>query len=86
VRLTDAGGEPIGVSGRGELSAVPARLDIGGAVADIAGFSEVWIAAERMWDPDQADRRVTLQIATTDGRAYLLALRRGEWSIVAGYQ
>lgn len=86
VRLLDERGEPIGVSGRGELSAVPARIDFGGTVVPVTGFSDVWIAAERMWDPERADRRATLQVATADGRAYLLALRRGQWSIVAGYQ
>jgi protein ImuB len=86
VRLLDEHGEPIGVCGRGELTAVPARLGFGDAAVPVVGFSDVWIAAERMWDPEHADRRATLQVATADGRAYLLALRRGQWSVVAGYQ
>ena len=86
VQLLDTTGRPITVSGRGELSAPPARIVIGTAKIAIVGFSDVWIAAERTWDPHRADRRARLQVALADGTAYLVAVHSGTWSIIASYQ
>jgi protein ImuB len=84
--LLDATGHSVAVSGTGTLSAVPARLIVGGVERRITDHSSPWVAHERPWDPDTARRRARMQVACSDGTGFLLAIKRGTWSILAGYQ
>lgn len=87
VRLLDADGYPVRVSGRGLLSASPATLatpDRGrpDVVADWAG---PWPCDERWWDLLGHRRRCRLQVVTRAGSAHLLILEAGRWAVEATY-
>ncbi len=83
--VVDADGTAVGVTGRGLLTAPPARVSVGGgAWAEVTGWSAPWPAEERWWS--RAGRRsVRLQVTTADGRAHLLAVGRGRWRLAATY-
>jgi protein ImuB len=77
---------PVTVSARLAVSAAPARL----AIADdppveIAGWAGPWPVDEHWWAPGEARRQVRFQVDLTDGRALLLALSAGEWTVEAVY-
>ena len=86
VVVTDAAGDEVVVSGRGELSAPPVRLHRRGrrgrAVASWAG---PWPCDERWWDPDAHRRRARLQVVDDAGDAHLLAAEGGSWWLEATY-
>ena len=83
--VTDEGGAPVVVSGRGLLSARPARVSIGGGPwTALAGWSAPWPVEERWWS--RARRRAArLQVLSADGRAYLLLVEGGRWRVEAAY-
>ena len=79
--VVDKEGAVVGVSGRGLVSATPATLNGVG----VTGWAGPWPVDERWWDPPAHRRRARFQVATVDGRAYLVAIERGEWFIEAIY-
>ena len=84
--VTDAAGRPVTVSGRCELSAEPARLSLaGGPPQRITGWAGPWPLSERWWDSGAARRRARFQLATEDGRAWLVVIAGGRWQVEAGY-
>jgi protein ImuB len=84
--VVDAGGTPVGVSARLELTGDPAGLLIGnGPPVEITGWAGPWPVDERWWAPAEARRRARFQIGVTDGRAFLLALSGGHWTVEAVY-
>jgi protein ImuB len=84
--VVDAAGTRLAVSGRGALSAPPARLSVaGGPWRDVGAWAGPWPLAERWWDPATARRRARLQLVTADGRACLAVLEAGRWHITATY-
>ncbi len=85
VDVYDADGGPVGVTARLGLTAVPATVDITGAPEPISGWAGPWPVDERWWAPDEASRRVRFQVCLADGRALLLALEGGAWSIQGVY-
>ncbi|WP_245241030.1 DNA polymerase Y family protein [Streptomyces spiramenti] len=86
VRLTDAAGRNVAVSARAELSGPPARLAVAGhRAARVAGWAGPWPVLEEWWDSVHARRMARLQVVTADGRAWLLAVERGQWWAEAGY-
>jgi len=81
VEVYDADGAPVGVTARLDLTGVPARLG-----ADvIAGWAGPWPVDERWWAPAEASRRVRFQVRLADGRAFLLVLSAGVWTIQGVY-
>jgi len=86
VAVHDAAGRPVGVSGRGVVSAPPTELLLGGgrAVA-VAAWAGPWPVEERWWDPATRRRCARLQVVTADGAAHLLALEGGRWWLEATY-
>ncbi len=92
VRLCDARGAMLAVSGRGLLSAAPAFLDSPGSGSGsglgpiaIEAWAGPWLSDERWWDPDAHLRRARLQLLLRDGRAVLVACEHGAWCIEGWY-
>jgi protein ImuB len=84
--VVDGAGHVVAVSGRGLLTATPARLSLaGGRWADVADWAGPWPADERWWDPPARRRRARLQVVTTTDLAYLLGLEGGRWWVEATY-
>lgn len=78
-------GQPVGVTGRGAVTAAPARLSVdGGRWAPVAGWAGPWPADERWWDTAAHRRRARFQLVAGDG-AWLLALEGGRWWAEAAY-
>jgi protein ImuB len=80
------------VSGRGELSGLPAKVSIArsamgslGQSSAISKWAGPWPVEDRWWDPAATRRRARLQIVTTEGRAHLLMLEGGQWWVEASY-
>jgi protein ImuB len=90
VRTAD--GWPVKVTRRGQLHAPPARFSMARSIMGsmgpshaIASWAGPWPIEERWWDPAVARRRARLQVVTTDGQAYVLALEGGDWWVEATY-
>ncbi|MGC4875126.1 DNA polymerase Y family protein [Micromonospora sp. DT43] len=82
----DASGEPVVISARLAVSAVPARLVVGtGRPAEIVGWAGPWPVDERWWAPAEARRRARFQVSLADGTALLLAVEAGQWLVEAIY-
>lgn len=84
--LVDGGGAPVGVTGRGTSTTVPARLSVAGELwAPVVAWAGPWPVDERWWDPPAHRRRARAQVVTADGTARLLALEGGRWWVEATY-
>jgi protein ImuB len=84
--VVDAAGAPVQISGRGCMSAPPARLSVdGGPWADVVAWAGPWPLEERWWDAAQGRRRARTQIVTADGHARLVVLEQGRWHVEATY-
>jgi protein ImuB len=84
--VLDAAGEPVLVSGRGALSAPPARVSVAsGPWTAVRAWAGPWPLEERWWDAARRRRRARLQLVTADGQARLLALESGRWRVEATY-
>jgi protein ImuB len=85
-RITDDSGATVTVSGRGVVSAPPARMSADGASwLAVTAWAGPWPIAERWWDPRAARRRARFQLVTEDGAAWLVAVQNGRWLIEARY-
>jgi protein ImuB len=87
IELRDASGVMVGVTGRGQCTAAPARVRRlpAGRSAEVVGWVGPWPADERWWDPGGHRRRARLQLLLEDGTAHLLVLEGGHWGIEATY-
>jgi protein ImuB len=85
VAVLDAAGQPVGVSGRAEVSAPPAGLLLDGRLLAITGWAGPWPAVEQWWDPELSRRRARFQVTLADGRALLLVLAGGGWAVEGAY-
>lgn len=86
VVLVDPDGDELVVSGRAELSGVPARLHRRGRTpVAVASWAGPWPLDERWWDPDAHRRRARLQVVDETGTAHLLAAEAGAWWLEATY-
>jgi protein ImuB len=81
VDVFDAEGGPVGVTARLELTAPPVRL----GTDEIAAWAGPWPVDERWWAPEESSRRVRFQVRLADGRAYLLVLEAGAWTVRGVY-
>jgi protein ImuB len=85
-RITDDAGTAVAVSGRGLVSAPPARMSADGAPwLAVTAWAGPWPVAERWWDPRAARRRARFQLVTDDGTGWLVAVQDGRWLIEARY-
>ena len=86
VQLLDGTGAPVGVTGRGALTAEPVALRVREAdPVAVEAWAGPWPADERWWDPAGHRRRARLQVVTADGAARLVTLEAGAWSVEATY-
>lgn len=84
--VVDDRGAPVGVSGRGLVSAVPARLSVaGGPWVEVAAWAGPWPLDQRWWDPEAHRRQARFQVLTVEGVAHLLTLEGGRWWSEAVY-
>ncbi len=86
VEVLDADGTPVGVSGRGVISAPPVSVtfDRGRSVA-VTGWAGPWPIEERWWDAG-GRRKARLQVVLADGTAHLLTREGGRWRVEAAYE
>jgi protein ImuB len=74
------------VSGRGDVSSVPARLTIGNQPPRrIVAWSGPWPVDERWWDDAGHQRLARFQVVTDDGIARLVTIEGGRWKLAAVY-
>jgi protein ImuB len=79
-------GAPLAVDARLAMTGVPATVAIDREPpVQVTGWAGPWPAEERWWAPGEGDRTVRLQLGLADGRALLVALRDGRWSMEANY-
>lgn len=84
--VVDAGGGAISVTGRGDISAAPARLSVdGGPWCEVVAWAGPWPLEERWWDEASGRRRARTQLVTADGLARLVVLEGGRWHVEATY-
>ena len=84
--VLDANDEPVGVSGRAQLSAAPAVLRwADGRANHITAWAGPWPLDERWWDPTARRRQARLQLTLDDGTAHLCAVTQGRWQREATY-
>jgi protein ImuB len=84
--VVDAAGRPVAVTGRGLVTAAPARLSIAGERwADVSGWAGPWPVDERWWDGGAHRRRARFQLLTVSGTAVLLSVQRGRWWVEGTY-
>ncbi|MFC4064200.1 DNA polymerase Y family protein [Actinoplanes subglobosus] len=82
----DGTGAPVGVSARLELTGDPTVLRIDRRqTVTIVGWAGPWPVDERWWSPGEARRRARFQVVLEDGRALLLSLAGGHWTVEAIY-
>ncbi len=84
VELLDEVGEPVMVTGRGEVSATPLTLVDGSRSRAVSAWAGPWPLHERWWSPT-GRRSARLQVVLDDGTAHLVAVQRRQWSIEATY-
>jgi protein ImuB len=84
--LFDRRGGRVGVDGRGQPTAEPARLAVGNRPpVPLAGWAGPWPIDERWWDRRARRRRARFQVVTASGEAHLLVLERGRWFVDGTY-
>ena len=83
VEVRDAAGDAVRVTGRGSVSAPPARLVIGGRSSAVVAWAGPWPTEERWWDSGGRRRRARFQLLTDDGLGCLAILERGRWRVTA---
>lgn len=90
VQLCDGDGRRVQVDARLQVSAepavvwFPAQADLSEREMVVTGWAGPWPVVQRWWG-GSASRQVYLQVTFADGRAVLLALRNGVWTIEAHY-
>jgi hypothetical protein len=82
--LADADGQPVSVSGRGLLTAVPGRLSVDKSPwSTVTAWAGPWPSDERWWS--RSRRRSARLQAVTGAGAHLLLVERGRWWVEATY-
>lgn len=84
VEVLGAGGAPVRVSGRGEVSEPLACLVAGGVRRAVSGWAGPWPIDQQWWS-SHARRLARFQIVTADGTAHLAAVERQRWVLLASY-
>lgn len=89
IQVLDAQGKHVSVTGRHELSAVPATVHVGNAVHTVLRVGGPWPVEERWWDPLRRRRHVRVQVLVRQARnvvtVLLVALENQQWTLVGRY-
>ena len=86
ITVTDCGGDPVTVSGRGEASAAPWQVtDSKGGRRTVVAWAGPWPLDERWWRPSARRRQARFQLVLDDGSAHLCVLEAGHWQREATY-
>lgn len=89
VRLVDAQGREVSVTGRHEFTSVPVAIEMGGVCSEVLRVAGPWPVEERWWDPRRRKRQARAQVLVrnpTSGVAVLLlVVEAGTWSLVGRY-
>ena len=86
ITVTDCGGDPVTVSGRGEASAAPWQVtDSKGGRRTVVAWAGPWPLDERWWRPPARRRQARFQLVLNDGSAHLCVLESGRWQREATY-
>lgn len=74
IGLVDAGGRPVSVTERLDVTAPPTWTVVDGEEVAVEAWAGPWPIVERWWS-DDGDGRAFLQVALSDGRVVLIACR-----------
>ena len=92
LQITDALSDPVGVTGRGEITAAPGMVAGLGVtpraqrrVHRVVRWAGPWPADERWWDVMSHRRRARMQLTLDDGSAHLVVIEDGQWWLEATY-
>lgn len=85
VEVLDEQGSVVSVGARGEPSAAPAVLSVGGVRRPVVAWAGPWPVEQRWWHPSASRRVARFQIVTDQGDAHLVVVERRRWWIVATY-
>lgn len=89
VRLVDAAGDDVLVTGRHEFTSSPAVLEVGGVRSEVVRVAGPWPVEERWWDPRRRRRQARAQVLvrnpTSGVGVLLLVVESGTWSLVGRY-
>ena len=86
ITVTDNGGAPVTVGGRGEASAPPWQMtDSAGHSRTVVAWAGPWPLDERWWRPSARRRQARFQLVLDDGSAHLCVLESGRWQREATY-
>lgn len=83
--VMDRTGRRIRVSARGEMTGRPHQMVVGEARIRIDQWAGPWLLDERWWDEETRRRQARFQFVDQYGRAFLVVLESGVWSIAAAY-
>ncbi len=84
--VTDSQGQTVTVTGRAELSGIPAWVTAAsGPARAVSCWAGPWPVTERWWDPPLARRQARFQLVTEDGAGWLAVVQDGRWLIEARY-
>lgn len=83
--LIDDKGDLVRIDARGVMAQSPAILQVNDRVFSVSAWSGPWLLDQRWWHADQRQRAGRLQVVLADGRALLLSISAGKWSIEATY-
>ncbi len=86
ISVVDSSGEQVRVSGRGAVSAPPAKVAMGSQQwRAVIAWSGPWLCDERWWDALGHRRRARFQVVLDDRSAHLLAVESQLWWWEAAY-
>jgi protein ImuB len=89
INIVDADRRHVGVTGRHELTSVPASVEMGRRRYRIEKVGGPWPVEERWWDPRRARRHVRAQLLVRNAqgstRVFLVVLENNAWKLIARY-
>jgi protein ImuB len=78
-------GSPVTVTGRGEVSASPSVLVIGGRRQQVVAWAGPWPVEQRWWSAERSQRVARFQLVTERGAAHLVGVVKQRWLLLATY-